>query len=1133
MKRILFFALAFFATVCASAQQTPDPAVFAAPPAQYQTAAWWHWMDGALTEEGVTKDLEAMKAQGISNATVLNIYRLIGIEDGFQSVKFDSPAWYALFRHAVEEADRLGMQIGAANCDGWSESGGPWITPETSMKQYTWRKTFVKGSGREQRIPLALPFSKERFYRDVAVVAYRDAGPNSFVTAAPQISCHGGYPVETLIKSHKYHDETRHLDLFDDFPAEILIDGNPTTGLTIQEDKTIRLDFAKPFTAEVLHIYIMVSAARFPIPVLIEVSDNGTDWREAGRVYAKGANSLQKLSFPRATARHWRLTVNEPLSPTTLSELCLLQKGERGVWDSAPGVAIAQPDDVIDLTDRMDADGTLRWSAPKGNWTVIRFGYTSNGKFNHPASPQGVGLECDKMDSTALDIHFKAFPEKLIQAAGPYAGKTFTYFLVDSWECGQQNWTAAFPEAFEDQQGYSLLPWIPVLCGERIGSAALSEAFVHDFDAVRGELVRVHYFKHLADLCHRAGMQLWSEGIYGGASMPPVDVLKSYEFCDVPMTEFWAQASEYRDWPIVYRPSNYGNHAIPYHVSLIYDKPVVGSEAFTGMALYSDSPIDLKLYGDQAYTQGVNRMVLHSYVHQPDDRRPGVTLGIYGQTFNRNNTWFNAADGFFATEARMQYLLQLGDRRADALVYLGDRLPNAEMTAAEIARTLPENIKFQYINQEVLLQRLSVRDGRIWLDGRHPFKFLVLRGDRMELGTARRVAELVDAGALVYGPKPVSTLSLKDFAQNNAALKEIADRLWDGGKVLTDLRSLQSAYTPDLRVRGIGIDDILWYHKTAGGYDYYYLSNKDNARAIHFEAVFDIPDGRPEIWDPMTGRVREQMMYTYDHGATVVPVTLQARQGLFVMLRRGGDRVQHIFRLTDLQGDQLFPNTTGDFSKAVPEAYRGADGEIHLRSLAAGSYLAGYSDAVACRIDLKAPERVVLDGTVGTMTFEDEPALGTMPIGGFREFTGFLDPRVKHYSGRVTYRTSAVLPEGFIKAERRVLIGIPAFGSTAQLTVNGHTLETIWDPAALTDITDFVRTGENEIVIQVTNPWRNRLIGDKAGVPSTEKHWTTSPLQQKHIPPQQILHEYALLYPAGISQPVTLYSEGVERVVNN
>ena len=1133
MNRILILLTALLAAPGLLAQPRPDPAVFANPPAQYQTAAWWHWMDGAITREGLTKDLESMKAQGISNATVLNIYRLIGIEEGFQSVKFDSPEWYAMFRHAVEEADRLGMQIGAANCDGWSESGGPWITPETSMKQYTWRKTFVKGNGREQAVRLAQPFSKERFYRDVAVVAYRDAAPNSFVAAAPQISCRGTYPEETLIKSHKYHDETRHIDLLDDFPAEILIDGNPTTGLTINEDKTIRLDFAKPFTAEVLQIFILVSAARFPIPVLIETSEDGAAWQEVARVYAKAPGMLQKLPFPRTTARHWRLTVNEELSATTLSELCLLQAGERGVWDGEPGTAIAAPEEVLDLTERMGPDGTLRWAAPKGNWTVIRFGYTSNGKFNHPASPQGVGLECDKMDSTALDIHFKAFPEKLIRAAGPYAGKTFTYFLVDSWECGQQNWTAAFPQEFEKQQGYSLTPWIPVLCGERIGSAALSAAFTYDFDCVRGELVRVHYFKHLADLCHRAGMQLWSEGIYGGGAMPPVDVLKSYEFCDVPMTEFWAQASEYRDWPIVYRPENYGNHAIPYHVSLIYDKPVVGSEAFTGMALYSDSPIDLKLYGDQAYTQGVNRMILHSYVHQPDDRRPGVTLGIYGQTFNRNNTWFNAADGFFATQARIQYLLQQGDRRADALVYLGDALPNTEMSSFEIASSLPANIKFQYINQEVLLNRLSVRDGLLWLDGRHPFKFLMLRGNKMDLATARRLEALVDAGALVYGPRPTSTLSLKDFERNNAELGRIAARLWDGGRVIGSLKALQERYTPDLRVRGIDIDDILYYHKRLGEVDYYYISNKDNARSVNLEAIFDLENRRPEIWDPMTGEVREQTMYAFEGAATVVPLTLRPRQGLFVLLRPGGDRVQHIIRLTDLQGEQLFPNTTGNYSLAVPESYRGEDGEIHLRSLSAGSYIAGFSDDVACRIDLAAPQRVVLDGTAGTMTFEDEPALGTLPIGGFREFTTFLDPRIRHYSGVVTYRTTATLPEGFIRPGRRVLIGIPSFGSTATLTVNGHTLETIWDPAALTDISPWVRTGENELVISVTNPWRNRLIGDKAGVPSTERHWTTSPLQQKHIPPLQILHEYALLYPAGIAQNVTLYREGDERVVNN
>ncbi len=1120
------------AALSAPAQQSLTPEGFRTPSPENHTAAWWHWMDGDITREGITKDLEAMKAQGITNATVLNIYRLIGVE-GCQNVKFNSPEWFAMFRHAVEEADRLGIEIGAANCDGWSESGGPWISPELSMKQYTWRKTFVKGNGREQTISLAKPYFKERFYRDVKVVAYRDAAPNSFVQAAPKITANGGYPLETLIKSHKYHDETRHIDLFDEFPADILIDGNPTTGLTLSDDRTVRLDFAKPFTAEQLQIYILVSAAKFPIPVKIEVSDDALNYSEVATVFPTAANSLQKLSFPKTASRHWRLTVNEKLSATTLSELCLLKAGERGVWDSAPGVAVASAEDVIDLSDKMSPDGTLRWSAPKGNWTIIRFGYTSNGKFNHPASPQGVGLECDKMDTTALNVHFAAYPQKLIEAAGEYSGRTFTYFLVDSWECGQQNWTAAFPEEFRSRRGYDLTPYIPVLCGERIGGRELSDAFVHDFDKTRGELVLDNYFKHLADLCHRAGMKLYSEGIYGGSSMPPVDVLKSYKYCDVPMTEFWAQASEYREWPITHTPGNYTGHSIPHHVPLIYGKPVIGSEAFTGMALYSDSPIDLKLYGDQVYTLGVNRMILHSYVHQPTDRRPGVTLGIYGQTFNRNNLWFNYSDGFFATEARIQYMLQAGDVRCDALVYMGDSLPNAELKESELDRLLPPNTKFQYINQETLLERISVRDGRLYLDGKHPFKYMMLRGDKMDIETIRCIGKLVDGGAVIYGQKPVSTLSLVNYEAETAELCDIASRLWDSGKVITDLKRLEKSFSPDLIVRGVDIDGLLYNHKAQGELDYYYVVNKDNSSAVNFEASFDIDSGRPEIWDPMSGETREQMMYINSDGRTIVPMSLQPRQGVFVVFRKGGDRQQHIRRLIGIDGEILFPNESGDFSRALPEAYRGPDGEIHLRDLKAGSYVLGYSDVLSSRVDIAAPSRVVLNGTVGTMTFEDEPVLGTVNIGGFRNLTGALDPMVKYYSGVITYRTEAILPEGFVREGSRVLISIPAFGSTARLTVNGHTLETIWDPYYKADITEYVKAGCNELTIVVTNPWRNRLVGDKAGVPSSQKLWTTSPLQQKHIPPQQIIHEYTLLYPSGISSPITIWSEGAEKVVNN
>lgn len=1118
----------------AEATKFPDSTRFRSPQCEDRIATWWHWMDGSITKDGLTKDLEAMKAQGISNATILNIYRMVGVQDEL-SIPFNSPEWYGMFRHALEKADSLGIEVGAANCDGWSESGGPWITPETSMKMYTWRKTLIAGNGKEQTIIVPKPFGKERFYRDVAIVAYRSDAPNSFTKASPKAECKGSYPLETLIKSHKYHDETRHIDLYDEFTAELLMDGNPETALTLdKKDRDIKLEFRKPFTADELHIYILVSAAKFPIPVEIAISDDGEQYRQIGTVYPKTANALQKLPFPQATAKYWKITVNDEFSPTTLGEVALLQHGERGLFDTVAASTIPNASEVIDLSGKMAEDGTLRWKAPKGNWTIIRFGYTSNGKFNHPASPQGVGLECDKMDTTALNIHFAAFPQKLIEAAGPYTGKTFTYLLVDSWECGQQNWTANFPEEFNRRRGYSLTPYIPVLCGETIGSRSISDAFMHDFKRTCGEMVLEYYFKHLSDLCHRNGLKLYSEGIYGGTGMPPVDVLKSYEYCDVPMTEFWAQSSEYREWPIINEPENYSNHAIPYHVSVLYDKPVIGCEAYTGMALYSDSPIDLKLYGDRAYCEGVNKMILHSYVHQPNDMRPGVTLGIYGQTFNRNNTWFNWADGFFTEQARIQYMLQHGDRRADALVFIGDDLPNVEMSETEIENMLPENIKFQYINQDVLLNRLSVDDGLIWLDHKIPFKFLMIRQGKMYIETARKIEELARNGAVIYGNKPSGTLTLDNLEQNNAELKQIADLVWGTnptdsgiheyglGKTVTTLRALKRCYIPELSVRGIDINDILYLHKSSGDTDWYYIVSKDNVNTINFEAVFNLNGKYPEIWDPMEGSTRDCALYMETPDNIVVPLTLRPRQGIFVVFRNG-ERL-HVSAIETPDGRSVFPVKDGDWTQEFPVIYQDSDGEFYLEQMQESSYYIAFSNCTSTRIRTNRTLEFTIDGTEGTMTFEDEPMLGTMPTGGFRELTQFLNPIIKYYSGTITYRTSFNVSDSFIKEGRRILISIPAFGSTANLEINGKKLETIWDPFFLADITGLLTEGVNDMTITVTNPWRNRLTGDKAGIPSSQKLWTTSPLQQKHIPPQQIIHEYTKLYPAGISKPISIFA---------
>lgn len=1161
MKRtVLPFALIIFSVTMSAGVPAIDPESFGTPPKNSHIATWWHWMDGRLTKEGITKDLEAMKAQNIDDATILNVYRDIGVT-GVPLSPFGTDDWFGMFRHALEEADRLGMTIGAANCDGWSEAGGPWITPETSMKQYTWRKTYLKGNGREQSISLAQPFGRERFYRDAFVVAYRAAVPNSFVEAAPKASCNGRYPNETLTKTYSYQDWEVHIDEEDVFPAERLIDGDPFTGLTLNSsDRNILLEFKKPFLSDRLNIYIYKSAATLPIPVVVETSTDGKVFSPVDTVYVTETHSLQSLPFRRSKALFYRLIVNEEGAATTLGEVELLYGDERGQFDGGisnfPMKAVfvgaknssvpyttntgeALTTEVIDLSDKMDSSGVLHWAAPKGDWTIIRFGYTSNAKCNHPASPEGIGLECDKMDTTALNLHFESFPKKLIETAGEYTGNTFKYLLIDSWEAGQQNWTENFADEFAKRRGYSLVPYIPALCGEVVGSGEETNAFLHDFRKTIGDLIEDYFFRHFAALCHRNGLLLYSEGIYGSSVAPPCDVLSTYKYCDVPMSEFWTRIGG-RDYPYTHIPSNYTGHSVPFHASLIYDKPVIGAEAYTGMAFYSESPIDLKLYGDQIVSEGVNHFILHSYVHQPDDRKPGVTLGIYGNTFNRNNTWFPYVGSFFESLARQQYILQKGDRCADALIFLGDKLPSYEAGESYLSSKLPQNIKFNYINKEVLLERLSVRDGKILLDESSPFQFLMLRDREMDIETARKVESLVLAGAVVYAEKPRKTLSLTDYKEHNEELLSIANRVWgegndtDGehrygkGKVVWNKRSLLDTYQADVKVNGISINDILYLHKTIEDKEVYYLVNKNNTSSVSFEAAFRVGDElAPSLWNPQDGSVEDLAVYSFENGGYVcLPLTLNPRQTVFVVFDRTGAEKDHIVSVRSEYGYSLFPVERVEDICALPKfTFTGNknDIEVFSSSSAFGGevvFKSGRKEHLNC----SSPKSISIDGTIGTMTFVgQEEDLGTMPIGGFKRLNTSRNTLIRYYSGEVCYKTKMFIPEDFLSSSKVLLMSVPEFGSTAAIEINGVPVRTLWDPYDKVDITELVRAGENDLTVRVTNPWRNRLIGDKVESRGSKDLWTTSPLLQKSNPSYPIITKDATLMPSGIAKPIIVY----------
>ena len=179
--------MVFFGCNKKSTKEEINDQYFLSPPATSDVHTWWHWMDGNITKEGMTKDLEAMKAAGISQATILNIGLFNGRDFGNKRILFDTPEWYEHFEYALKEADRLGIKIGIHNCDGWTTSGGPWIKPEHAMKQFVWNKIIVKG-GQKLKINLPEPFQVNNYYRDVKVMAVKSPTESSaYIKANPEI----------------------------------------------------------------------------------------------------------------------------------------------------------------------------------------------------------------------------------------------------------------------------------------------------------------------------------------------------------------------------------------------------------------------------------------------------------------------------------------------------------------------------------------------------------------------------------------------------------------------------------------------------------------------------------------------------------------------------------------------------------------------------------------------------------------------------------------------------------------------------------------------------------------------------------------------------------------------------------
>ncbi len=889
-------ALACF-TVVATARQQPLDALragFEAPPDDAKPRTWWHWVSGNISKEGITLDLEAMKRVGVAEAQVFNVD-----QGPAGSVRTLSAEWNELTRFAIQEADRLGMQLAFENCPGWSTSGGPWVTPEQSMQYVYWSTTALRGGS---DVEIALPKGTDTAgYADIAVLAF-PTPRGDVVDAAPNVTASEGVQ-----------------------DAAALIDGNKTTEATLTWPATdqpayVQFDFAEPVTRGSLAIRFDKYSDR-PNGA-IQSSDDGKTFKEIAHFQGDST-----VTFPPVTTNHLRVVIQRPTGKSEGVKLAELNwEGARLAeahakagfnadvrsrlntpWSVPAEMTISQ-DKLIDLTSRLTADGKLKWTAPEGNWTVLRIGHASKGETNHPSVPEATGLEVDKLSAEAVAAHFNnGMMSQVLEDAGPLAGKSLKYMLCDSWEAGSLNWTPKMREVFMNRFGYDPIPWLPAMTGRVVGNVELSERFLWDLRRVIADMTADNHFGTLQKLAHDHGMQFYAEA--PGIGMPCVaDELQCEARTDIPMGEFWLHGSGSADVK---------EAASAAHIN---GKRWVAAESFTSSpenASWKNDPYSIKALGDKYFCLGLNRIVFHRYAHQPfADRAPGVTMGPWGLNFERTNTWWEPGAAWLKYIARCQWLLSQGEPVSDVLFFYGEWAPNTLAGRAELKPTIPPGFDYDGCDYETLA-KASVKDGNVVLPGGISYRVLALaESDSMTPQTLAVVEKLVRAGARIVGIKPARSPSLAGYPQSDVHVAKLAEELWGdapeasravgSGHVYNSLDVSDAlkdlGLVPDFQSDAKTQASVMAVHRKAESTDLFFVSNQQY-QSTSVNCSFRVTGKVPELWHPDTGVVEPAPVYREHDGIISIPVSFSPAGSVFVVFREAPRPADWVTELRTPQAD--------------------------------------------------------------------------------------------------------------------------------------------------------------------------------------------------------------------------------------
>ncbi len=1141
---------------------------FRNPPPATQPRCYWYWMDGHITKEGITKDLEAMKRVGIGEGYIGVISGQSGMPPNPEP-KALTEGWWGNIEHAIREGGRLGVDIGLFNSPGWSQSGGPWVKPEQAMRYVVLPETRIKGP---QSFAAKLPAPTGEF-QDVAVLAFPAPAGEGEVAA-----------------------------------------------ITARTPTRIQFEMPAAFTARSVQVnpLKMVNVA-----AELQASDDGQTYRPVQRFAIDRHNLAVNVgpvplapivaSFPPTTAKFWRLEISAAcelgdvqLSPAarigSYAEKSLIKVFQNPLppFDFYSWPPAAEPDAktgaitpgaVLNLTKQLAADGTLRWDVPAGDWIVLRATMMPTGTQNSPAPTEATGLEVDKMNRAPLKAHFDAYIGKVLREMPAADRKALKHVVADSYEMGPQNWTDGLAKDFQKRYGYNPLPWLPTLTGRVVGDANQSDRFLWDLRRLVADRVASEYVGGLRDLCAENGLKMWLEN-YGHWGFPG-EFLQYGGASHEISGEFWERGEL---GSVELRDASSAAH--------IYGKPTVWAEAFTGGPPFMSTPASLKARGDWALCEGINQFVMHVYIHQPwDDKKPGINAW-FGTEFNRHNTWFEQSKAWIDYLRRCSVMLQAGQPVADVAYFISEDAPKMSGTRNP---ELPPGRDYDYINGEVIEKNLRVVNGVLSLPHGVEYRVLVLPDSAtMRPELLQRIRDLVNDGATIFGRPPSRSPSMENFPKCDEKIRQLASEVWGEdsaapsgehklgkgrvvwGKTLDEVFATLGSQ-PDFK----NTAGLVFKHRRQGDTEIYFVANP-TATDVKTVVSFRSGDKLPEIWRPDSGKIELPAMFDAADGITRLPLSLGATGSVFVVFRgkKGGfdpvvsiirdgvpifpsistpkyivekasygvpgdpnrtrdvrDKVQALldkgeatfivgrladgddpalgivktlevaFRITDkilkASGQDPQSITISDAASIHPvQVFRDGQGKLSLDSREPGQY--ELTTVSGRKLSAKVAAFPGLQEIAGPWEVAFEPGSGAPDKVTFEKLDDWSqrpEPDIQHYSGRATYRKTFECPPALTTSKDfKLTLDLGKVSDLATVRVNGRELATLWLAPWELDITSALKPGPNTLEIVVANTWNNRLAGDTA-LPADKRRTFLS---------TQSVKPGSALLPAGLLGPVTL-----------